>query len=476
VNPKPHILLITCDELRKDALSAYGCEAIKTTNIDAIASTGTRFHRAYAPSSLCLPSRCALLTGLLPHNSGAYSNFRPCALSPEIPNLYNQLKRAGYTTGHIGKCHYSPAPYDRTRKDATLDNEQVKDFYMSLGLDHLDLLNGKMNSIWFWNDYSRELQAAGFLDVYREAANNPAYARVFTFPGPAEWHPDAWTGRKAVEWISKQRADTPTFTWVSISGPHYPFDPPKEYLDRVDPEKIGTGIFKEGDLEDPTKTQSRAYCGGKGTVAEGRNHAPERACKNFSAEYWKKLRHYYYANVALIDEWVGRVVAAARERFGENLMVIFTADHGEMLGNHRLWGKNRCAYEDVLNIPFIVQFPGQGEKRDSNAMVSLIDLNPTCLALAGLEPIRSDGRDLRRSIEDGGHPVVISESDQFLSIFDGRYKYLHVQDEGSKFDELYDVKNDPNEFTNLAGSKEHSAELARLRGILLERFVADCLE
>ena len=93
---KPHILLITCDELRKDALSCYGNRVIHTPNLDALAAAGTRFERAYSNSPWCLPSRCSLVTGLYPHNNGSYSNFRDIPLDAELPNIYNLLRGAGY--------------------------------------------------------------------------------------------------------------------------------------------------------------------------------------------------------------------------------------------------------------------------------------------------------------------------------------------------------------------------------------------
>ena len=475
--PKPHILLITTDELRMDALSCYGARAVETPHLDALARSGTQFGNAYTVSPLCLPSRCSIVTGLFPHNSRSYSNFRPCPLNPELPNLYRLLKTAGYSTAHVGKCHYSPGPYGKARPGATVDLEDVKDFYLSLGMDHLDLQNGKMNSVWFYNDYSRELESAGILDTYRTlACDKVGNGRVFPFPGPTEWHPDAWVGRKAVEYIDSHGGDAPRFLFVSFSGPHYPFDAPEEYYSRVDVDKVGLGVFREGEFDQP-KIQAPAYNGGgeRMALAEGKNSNPDFACKSYSDDYWRRLRRAYLANVALIDDWVGRIIEYARTAYGDNLLVIFTSDHGEMLGNHRLWGKNSCAYEDVLRVPLIACFPEQTRHQSTDAHVMLIDILPTCLSFAGVEPPAIDGRDLRLSLGDGGYAYVLSECDGMAVVSDGRHKYVQFNQSGRSLCEAYDLAEDPNEFDNVIDHAAHVREISSLREVLAGFFMKDLL-
>ncbi|MCL2646242.1 MAG: sulfatase-like hydrolase/transferase [Phycisphaerales bacterium] len=480
---QPHILLITTDQLRKDVLGCYGGAAVRTPHIDAIAARegGTRFDRAYTASPLCLPARCSMLTGLFPHNSRAYSNFRLCPLDPKLPNLYNQLQRAGYTTAHFGKCHYTPAPYDDARPEATIDRENVEDYTLNLGLNHLDLLNGKSNSVWFWNDYSRELDAAGYLAAYREQMwKKQENRRIFPFPAPDHWHPDAWISRKAVEYINTHNHNTPQFLWVSLCGPHFPFDAPESYYSRVDMQKLPPLIYKDGEF-DQSKIQSAAFHGGDSRfpVVEGRIWAPDRACKNYSDDFWNQLRQAYLANVALIDDGVGSIIASARAVLGENLLIFFTTDHGEMLGNHRLWGKNGCAYEDVLNVPLLAQFPGQSKNipQHSNALVRLTDLLPTCLTVAGAPiPQLTDGRDLRQSLTDGGHPYILAESEGLLTISDGRYKYTQCRRPPDlELCEAYDLLTDPHEFNNVINTPSLAPQISQLRSTLLSAFMNDLL-
>lgn len=472
----PHILYITADELRCDAITPFGCQAIATPHLARLADEGITFDAAYTASHLCLPSRCAMLTGLYPHRSGAYSNFRDCALAPAVPNLYNTLLHGGYTTAHIGKCHYAPMPYHLMRADATPELAQLREYYVSLGIDNLLLQDGKWGSASFLDDYSRELADAGYLDAYREACWNKELARVFTFPGPTCWHPDAWVGRKSVELLQTLSPEKPSFTWVSFSGPHYPTDPPAEYLARVDPEKVGMGSWQEGEFDDPRKIQFEGFNGGDGEGAEGRDVAPGRACKNFTDEYWRRQRQYYYANVVLIDDCIGDILIAAEARFGDNLLVLFTSDHGDMLGNHRLSAKNRCAYEDVLQVPLIARGAGFPTHQRSDARVSLLDILPTCLRVAGVPlPGRMDGRDLRESLADGGYEYIITEAERFITIQDQRYKYIRAGSDEDVRCELYDLQTDPHEFDNLAYDPACAGEIARLQGQLLEHFTGTVL-
>ena len=471
---QPHILLITCDELRADALSCYGNRAIRTPNLDALAAAGTRFDRAYCNSPWCLPSRCSLATGLYPHRNGSYSNFRDVPLDAQLPNIYNLLKSAGYHTAHIGKCHYAPVPYGETRPDATLPYDEFREYYLSLGMDHLDLQDDKQVSVWFYDDYSRELDAAGYLEAYREATWDQANRKVFAFPGPEAWHPDSWVGRKSLAYLSDYALEQPIFLWASFSGPHYPFDPPAEYFQRVDMSH-DQRISSETEFDDPSRIHSATYHGRPGGAIDGSGAAPDGATKNFTERYWRDLRRSYFANVAQIDDYVGRILNATEQRFGEDVLIVFSADHGEMLGNHGLWGKNNCAYEDVWNVPLIVKYPGERLAEVSAAKVMLVDILPTCLAAAGLPHDFCDGLPLGERVASGGADYVFAEGEGFLAVSDGRYKLVRVGQGERQHVELVDLEADPHEFVNLASDPAYHAHRARLQSQMVDLLMAQAL-
>lgn len=467
-----HILLITCDELRRDALNCYGGKAVQTPHLNALAQQSVRFDQAYTTSPLCLPARCSILTGLYPHRSGAYSNFRKCPLDGDIPNIFNQLHTVGYTNGYFGKCHFAPVPYETTRPDVTLPYDDFREYYVSLGIDHLALQDGKMVSAWFYDDYSKELDAAGYLAAYRACVWDKERAKVFPFPAPAEWHPDAWVGRKAAEYIGTLDGQAPTFTWVSFGGPHYPFDAPEAYRARVDTAELPGKRIAQGELDGQDRIHHTSYFGG-GRV-DGAASAKDRACMNYSDEYWHELQWQYYANVALIDDKVGDILAAAKASFGEDVLVLFTADHGEMLGHHGLWGKHDCAYDDVWQLPFLLREPGLSAGQ-SDALVNSADILPTILRAAGAAPVDCDGTDLRTQLQTSGHAYTFSESEGFMAVTDGRQKLIHVQKPAGTWDEFLDRARDPGELYNLIGEPALQADIARLRGAMIEHMLPKVL-
>lgn len=472
MSDRPAIIFITADQLRKDALSCYGCQAVDTPHLDRLASQSVRFNRAYTNSPWCLPSRTTMLTGLYPHNHQAYSNFRDCQISPEATNMYQLFGRQGYRVHHIGKCHYAPVPYNQTKADITLPYEEFRDYYVSLGIDHLDLQDDKQVSVWFMDDYAQELKAAGYLEAYRAAVWNKEYGKVFAFPAPAHWHPDAWVGRKAVAAIENSPSEQPFFAWFSFSGPHFPFDTPDAYLERVKEEHVGAGVFAAGEFDAPERIHHTSYHLRHGIEGAG---ASGRPCKEHPDAYWQELRKRYYGNVALLDDMVGVILEAVEKRFGDNALIIFTADHGEMLGNHRLWGKNNCAYEDVLNVPLLVKYPGDTTGSVSEAPVMLVDLLPTMLSVADIAIPTMDGRTLNESMAQGGYAYTLAEGEGFVSISDGKFKLVRVLRPKGRFLEFFDLENDPHEFYNIAGSPVYAEAQSRLQQALIDQLLETLL-
>jgi len=479
-SPKPpHILYITTDQLRPDALSCYGCEAIDTPNLDRLAAEGCLFRKAYCASPICLPSRYTMITGQFPHTNRLYSNLTQNRLSPDQPNLYKELKAIGYRTGHIGKCHYTGAPYKKVVKQATVDEEACKAYYMSLGIDNLYLQNDKNNSQWFYDDYSRECELAGHLEAWRNEIRYSGKQQVFTFPGPAEWHPDSWVGRKAVDYVQTQQGDRPQFLWVSFSGPHYPFDPPAEYLDRVRDDKVGQGHWHPDEFNDPRKIQSGKF---HNLPVEERltNGADGQAGTEVTDEYWFQVRRHYYANVAQIDEYIGKILHQVKEKWGDQVLIVFTADHGELLGDHKMWGKNRCFHEPVFRVPFILKSPTHDYPAETDARVQLPDIMPTMLTHAGhperIAACDCDGRDLKELIEAGGREYVFCEQDKWMAVSNGRYKYaqcLSFDDE--RLFELYDLGNDPHELFDLGKKPEAQGIVQHFQGVIVDRFLKEVL-
>lgn len=465
---KPHILFITTDEQHRETLSCYGSAVGCTPSLDALARRADVYQNAYTVSPVCLPSRCAWMSGLYPHRSGSVSNRFGASLSRELPNLFTSLGAQGYRTSLHGKCHFIPVPYPATKPDMTLEYEHFITYYRSLGIDTLSLQDDKNNSLWYYDDYAKALARRGMLATCRtEAHMKPENRGCYDFPFADDMHPDAWVGNRALEYIRSCDAEKPEFIWVSFSGPHYPMDTPRAYTDSIPADRLPPRVTDPDEWNDESKYHYRGYHG-PGT-AEGCKHAPDGASKNYDEAYWTSWRRRYFGNIRLIDAKIGSIIAAAREKFGENLLIVFTSDHGEMMGNHSLWGKGGCLFEDVLRVPLLVCAPGQTEGREVVETVSSLDLFPTLLSAAGAPlPARCDGRPLCEVVANGGRKFILSECDNRVAVLRDGIK-LEVNRAGLRgkvFYELYDLKTDPHEFVNRYDDPQYAAVRDELYGLL----------
>lgn len=477
--PTQAIILITTDEQHRGSLSRNGATALSTPNIDSIAESGVSFDRAYSVSPICLPSRCSIATGLYPHHSRSYSNRFGASLKSCWPNIMQLCRSLGYRTSLHGKGHFMPCPYGQVREDITQDLDAVKPFYRGLGFDHIDLQDDKNNSLWFYDDYSRELESCGLLKACRDARMGEVNRHIagYFFPGDADMHPDSWVGRKAVEYIHRARAEQPHFIWVSFSGPHYPIDTPRAYYDRVDIDADLPRVRQDGEWDHPNRLGYASYHGPGGS--EGSGAARDGAQENFDAEYWREWRRMYYGNVIQIDDWVGEILRAAESTWGDDVMLIFTSDHGDMMGNHDLWGKNALMFDDILRVPLFLRYPHDRHMGQRDELVSLVDLMPTIMREAGYTaPLRCDGRELMSLAEDGGRDAVLCEADNRFAVItrDGD-KYVasfmpgHERDERGRgrprhYQEFYDLRQDPHEFVNRINCDGEAAVSAPCRAML----------
>jgi len=454
---KPAILFITTDEQHIDTLYRSDMP-YQLPALHALMGCSDVYTDAYSASPVCLPARCTWMTGLMPHRNGCISNNFGATLPMQLPNLFTCLKQAGYTSSMHGKCHFAPCPYPAVRPYLTQGYETFKYYYEGLGMDHLDLQDDKNISMWYYDDCGIDLEKAGLLSEYRRLfVTEKTPGELPDYPHAAETHPDSWTGRKALEYLDRCTADQPHFMWVSFSGPHYPMDVPSEYMDRVDMDRDIPRRFRDGEWDDETKHNRMGYFG-TGPCTEGGGSAPGGAQKNFTEAYWRRWRQKYYANIVQIDDYVGQIIEKARAIWGDDLYIVFTADHGDMMGNHSLWGKNSALYNDVLRVPLMIHHPGQTQRRDVPQRVSSTDVFPTLLQMGGCQPIENiDGQPLDQVEQQGGRDWVISTCEARVAIVRGPWKLcvngvgFELQDNTPIYRELYNLDEDPDEYVNLYG-------------------------
>ncbi|SFS73871.1 sulfatase-like hydrolase/transferase [Saccharopolyspora flava] len=453
-----NVLLLMTDQHRADTLGAYGNPLGLTPHLDELAATGTRFDRWYTPTAICTPARASLLTGQAPFRHKLLANYeRNVGYIEDLPagqfTFSEALRDNGYNCGLIGKWHVGTA---KTAGDFGFDGPDLPGWHNPV--DHPDYLAYLAE---------HDLPRYEISDRIRGTLPNggPGNLLAARLHQPVEATFEHYLATRAIELMERYAADarehdTPFFLELSFFGPHLPYIVPDEYFDLVDP----------GDVPLPRSVAETFH--GKPPVQ--RNYSDHWTFDTMPLETTRKLIAAYWGYVALIDHEIGRVLDAMR-RLGlaDDTAVLFTCDHGEFTGSHRLHDKGPAMYEDIYRTPGIVRVPGApgGVVRDE--FVSLLDCTATILDLAGVDPEPAvDSRSLLPLVSTSD-PVDWQED--IVCEFHGhhfpypqrmlrtdRYKLVVNPD---SVNELYDLHADPDELLN----RYPHPEMAEVRTRLLRR-------
>ena len=483
-NRSPHIIIICDDQHAPDCLGCAGHPVVKTPNIDALAIAGVRFSQAYTTSPVCMAARASLITGLYPHNHGIITNMKN--LPRGTQTYFHHLQRGGYRTAHIGKSHYynyfNLAGYGCTHM------REMEGYLNDLGIDDVHEVAGYWGSGAHWSgddsagstlapadsyvtDYWRE---RGVLDAFREdyrrRCRRPFYEAR---PGVLETddYLDSYVGRKAVEYIHTYNDAHPFFLFVGFPGPHLPFDTPGEFADLYDPVDAPPAIPGA-----PRKAGLPEYVD---ELIDDRSffvdfrRAP--AGTQPTREDIQRMRASYFGKTTLVDHWIGKINEACVDRGidGETI-VVFLADHGEMLGDHNRIEKN-CFYDSSVRIPLIISDPSNRKKGVvSDCFVELIDLFPTLFEAAGLEPspigYGSAFTDVLYRDATEHRSFAYSEGLHGYMVRDRESKYAVTRNGGGFM--LFDAVGDPYEQHNMAGDVGAAAAERGKRDKLLRRLAS----
>ncbi len=447
------------DQQRWDAL---GCAAgwVRTPNLDRIAAEGVRFSYCVTTTPICIPARVTLATGRYPHNNAVWKNIE-YTLPPDAPTWMRAVRDAGYRTSVFGKTHLHPHEGDLRERE---------DLLHAWGLDDVDEIGGPRASATVMSHMTAMWEAKGLLEAYREDyrerfANKPHVARASTLP--LADYADVYIGQRAKRYLAEYRRDEPWCCWVSFGGPHEPWDAPEPYASMYDP----------ADMPPPVPRPRDDHPRPRGWL----DYYMERGTPRFDPGDQAAMRANYAGNVTLIDDQIGEILAVIEAR-GEldNTVIAFTSDHGEMNGDWDLIYKMNFL-DGALRVPLIVRTPetaagAGGWVNDSPAENS--DVGPTLAELAGAElNHRQFAKSLAPALaqRDTRHREdAVSEFRQEFALTDGKWK-LATNREGEAY-LLFDLREDPAETRNLAGSAEHRdiADAMRLR--LFERIAATQLE
>jgi arylsulfatase A-like enzyme len=490
-----NVILIMTDQQRADSLGCTGNSVVKTPNVDALAERGAVFRDHHTPHQICSPSRATLFTGLLARHHGLTRNG--VALPETLPLITHDLKRAGYQTHGVGKFHFQPilasAEHQMPDSNAFWTLPESKDwtgpFY---GFDTVDILIGESVGATEGGHYANWLNSvapeAACLFLPENALEKPPVdcEEIWKSAVPEELHYNSWIADRACDFISSADADDPFFLFVSFPDPHHPFTPPAPWCDMYDPADMPAPNVRanELDLMPGYISESDGASGGKSYVEFLRNPGPPReqgfmqTTFEMSDSSLKLAMAHTYGMVSMIDAKVGQIMAALEARgLTEDTLVIFTTDHGELLGDHSLIRKGPTPYRQLLNIPLVIAGPGVAHGSRSQ-LTSHLGLKATLLEYLGVNGARGDGQSFASVLNEADavtsdrlfaeyHPRTRQETyNQSLITKDWRLtRYPNQPDWG----ELFDLGEDPGEHCNLY----HNPEFSPVRENLTEQLQRD---
>ena len=451
MNSRPNILWICTEHQRFDTVGALGNPHIRTPNLDRLVDEGVAFTHAFCQNPVCTPSRSSFLTGRYPSTTLCRQNGQNIPDS-EIP-ITQVLRDLGYDCGLAGKLHVSAAQSGRERR--------IDDGYRMFQWSHgsTEAHGGE------WVRWLEE-QGLSFDEVYRKSP-----ILLSREIADRRYHQTTWCFEQALDFVQQERKG-PWLASINPFAAHDPFDFLPEYYERYDASALPPPIFRAGELDNKPYPQQARY-----------RYHPSGGYESTTVQQRCEMKAAYYATIEHIDDELGRVLDWLDEsRQRENTLIIFMADHGEMLGDHGIFTKGPFFYDPAVRIPLILSWPGslpRGKKSD--ALVELVDVAPTLYSLLELEiPVRVQGQSLMPVISDSAasehrdgvyceyynsNPPGTAKhrTPTYATMWRTRTHKIVVY-HGETYGELYDLETDPREFDNLW----ERPDCAALRSALLK--------
>ncbi|MGE4490159.1 MAG: sulfatase [Kiritimatiellales bacterium] len=443
---KKNILMIVADQWRWDWMPDMGMSCLNLPNLSNLLTSGTHFTYCICNSPQCAPSRISFASGLYSGRTGSYQNngcVYPIKLTEgypsagflpdeEVPSMYSMLMRNGYRTGTVGK-------HDLLKgSDIHATDELYAELGFTDGSEYVAYIGRYLGQVY---PNQPELEQAVRKDEEARKRGTPRI--VNPFPIDQKYFYDNVTGRKEIELQKEMTSSDSGQPWmmlVNFHAPHGPWNSPREYFDRYKTMNFPPSVSPD--------------CAGKSLFTKERS-------RMMSADlpFLQEIKAHYAAKMKVLDEWIGRFRKQLEEAGeADSTVIIFTADHGEMMGDFGLFSKEQM-YEGSLRVPLVIDIPGMIQSRKNNALVELVDIYPTLMDLAGIsyDPKQLDGKSLLPLIAGGTgeHKKYLyaewggMEAPPYARlrmVCDTRYKLINTEG----FQELYDLLKDPQERTNIA--------------------------
>lgn len=441
MSQQPNILFVMTDQQRSDSIRALGNREIRTPVLDSLVNNGTAFTNCYTPSPVCVAARSATITGVPPHLNGCASNNE----SPlHLQSIMQVLQAAGYQTQGIGKMHFNP------QADAMW------------GFDSRDISEEGARRPGGRNDFHDYLAENGFGHVLEpQGIRSEMYYIPQPSQLPAEHHHTTWVADRAIDFLRQRKPTRPFFLWTSFIKPHPPFESPVPW----------NKLYRAADMLPPRRPE------GYEQLLSWWNHHQNRykyRDKGYDEMLLRAMKAMYYACISFIDFNLGRILDALGDE-ADNTLILYTSDHGEMLGDYGSFGK-RTMLNPAAKIPLIMKPPAAdnpGQRIDTP--VSLLDIFPTFASAAGLDIARpsTDGANLSdiaagASERDAVYSQVGEGNLGLYMIASRELKYIYSAADNREW--LFDLRIDPQETKNWAGNRRYAAKLREMRRKLIDRF------
>lgn len=467
----PNVLVIMTDQQQATSLGLYGNPDVRTPHLERLAASGLLYRHAFTAHPLCVPSRASFWTGRWPHSTGVRTNEIPLPVR-EI-DWASLLIDRGYSAGLFGKNH-------------VFRMDQLERFTTVWEAGHggpVERGGTQVRATPLRRDAMPHGWAAG--------DHAPRYTSQ-TLSEPVESSTTAQLADQCIQFIGERADDEqPFLAWLSIPDPHEPYQASEPYASMYDPDQIQMPPWRADEFaEKPERQQVFHELFGFAEMDDRR---------------FREVRAMYYGMIRQIDDHVGRVLDALAARgLTESTIIVFTSDHGDYAGEHRLLGKSNAFYDALTRVPMIVSWPGHipgGETREE--LVSLVDVMPTVLQLLGIEaPAAVQGQAMPGAVADApparravfseygaGGPAVTMQDVAVLSpaersgagwpLLRQREAHGHgkmvrtrtwklVHDTTGEVDELYDLTADPWERENVASRPENAAVVLEMQRLLLD--------
>ncbi len=494
---QPNILLITSDQQRADC-NGFENPDVKTPHLDRLARDGARFTANITPNLVCQPSRASILTGMLPLTHGVWDNG--VDLDPKVgeQGFAGTLGRAGYQTAFFGKAHFATKTTFAPTGTPECERSQAKYgpnwFGPYMGFQHVELsVLGHLHRTrplkrppmghyerWFLSrgqdEEAMKLWAQGL-------PPEVGAAQTWSSALPVAWHSSTWIADRMLKFMHTRDQAKPFCTWVSFPDPHHAFDCPEPWVRMYDPKSVTLPKHRTRDLErrpwwhkatlesapqltDPEMLKFRA---------EGSRVPPQ------TDEQLAHMTGNYYGMISLIDHNVGRILEGLAEHgLADNTLVVYSTDHGDMLGNHGLYLKGPTPYDDLMRVTLVARGPGVKAGGVIREPVSTLDLAATFYEAAGTQaPVPVQSRSLmpllagKPETRDASysewyvHPSRCGVPLKLRTVRTKQWKCTFELESGAG--ELYDLVNDAGEMNNLFDDPGYRKARDELEGLMRAR-------